>query len=80
MGTCTTDYPCESNPTTGNPHPTTSIPGVPPSATGDPSTQTGTETGNPHTGPCTGDPHGQNNFDFAPGGGLSDTGACHGTQ
>ena len=53
---------CDVNPTTGNPHP--------PSGFGDPVTNNGVETGNPHNSAgCTGDPHGEVGTD-----------ACHGSQ
>ncbi|MGC2571401.1 MAG: hypothetical protein WA364_07810 [Candidatus Nitrosopolaris sp.] len=54
---------CDKNPTSGNPHP---------HAIGvlDKGNPLGTETGNPHSQSCTGDPHGQ----------VSGVDACQGSK
>jgi hypothetical protein len=57
---CQSTDTCDVNPSTGNPHP----PAVPP----DPNPGT-SEVGNPHSGACSGNPHGQVGAD-----------TCHGSK
>ena len=60
---CALAFPNDVSPTTGNPHPVAAggeLNG------GDPNPGT-TETGNPHSGPCTGNPHGTSGPDPCPG-------------
>jgi hypothetical protein len=56
-------FPFDVNPTTGNPHPVAAGGEL---GGGDPNPGT-TETGNPHSGLCSGNPHGEIGPDHYPG-------------